>query len=78
MLSNKSILDMGIISLFLIWRSCNMRVAVCIPNPEEREFCIKRINVFAEIDCITLTIDVVNTTKLAIITLTWMSLMIQT
>lgn len=41
-----------------------MRVVICIPDSEEREFCRRRINVLAKIDGITLTIDEVKTTEI--------------
>ncbi len=34
-----------------------MRVVICLPDPEEREFCRKRINELAKIDSIELTVD---------------------
>ena len=39
-----------------------MRVVVCLPDSEERELCIRRINELAIIDGISLTVDAVNIT----------------
>ena len=41
-----------------------MRVVICLPDAEEREFCRRRINELAKIDGIALTIDVVNTAEI--------------
>ena len=38
-----------------------MRVVICIPDSEEREFCRRRINELSKIDGITVTVNVVNT-----------------
>lgn len=38
-----------------------MRVVICIPDSDEREYCRKRINELAKIDGIALTVNVVNT-----------------
>lgn len=40
-----------------------MRVVICLPDSEEREFCRRRINELAKIDNITMTVDVVNTAE---------------
>ena len=39
-----------------------MRVVICLPDSEEREFCIRRINELARIEGISLTVDEVNVT----------------
>ncbi len=39
-----------------------MRVVVCLPDSEDREFCTKRIYELAKIDGLSLTVDVVNIT----------------
>ena len=41
-----------------------MRVAICLPNPEECAFCRRRISVLAKIDSIALTIDEVKATEI--------------
>ncbi len=41
-----------------------MHVIICLPDPAEREFCRKRINILAKIEDIALTIDEVNTTEI--------------
>ncbi len=41
-----------------------MRVVICLPDSEEREFCRRRINELAKTDGVTLTVDVVNTTEI--------------
>ena len=41
-----------------------MRVVICLPDAEEREFCRRRINELAKIDGIALTLDVVNTAEI--------------
>ena len=41
-----------------------MRVVICLPDAEEREFCRRRINELAKIDGIALTVDVVNTAEI--------------
>ena len=41
-----------------------MRVVICLPDPEECEFCKRRINVLAKIDSIALTIDEVKATEI--------------
>lgn len=41
-----------------------MRVVICLPDTEEREFCKRRINELAKIDGITLTVDEVNNTEI--------------
>jgi DNA-binding LytR/AlgR family response regulator len=41
-----------------------MRVVICLPDSEEREFCIKRINELAKIEGISLTVDEVNTSQI--------------
>ncbi len=41
-----------------------MRVVICLPDSEEREFCRRRINELAKIDNIALTVDVINTAEI--------------
>ena len=37
-----------------------MRLVICLPDSEGRDFCRRRINELAKIDSITLTVDEVN------------------
>lgn len=41
-----------------------MRVVICLPDSEDREFCTKRINELAKIEGLSLTVDKVNITEI--------------